>query len=318
MSRYKRWFPVDQDINHNPKMRELMREFGLSGFRIWLEILSIGDRGEGTLDCTSVGAQLRLTSASESKQQVTTKVVGWLHNRGCLLVVDEQNHLSRIAKYTEYHRTRTPSLRTNGNQLAALRTEPNLTIPKEKEREEKESVFLTRTKKKIGGEDLKMFEQFWATFNYKQGKAEAGDAWLQIVWGTDRQAQFQQILQGARAEAQRRPSLLQAGKTPKMAQGWLSGRRWEDTNTLQSSSLSSTCSQCVEKDPGARFFHWLSFGDEDQLKQHFYSAFGFDDGQKKFTDNVAWWRTKQSIRKVQDNGRAGESSIDQSHLERIG
>ena len=36
------------------------------------------------------------------------------------------------------------------------------------------------------------------------------------------------IIVAAKAEAKRRPDLKSNGKTPKMAQGWLSGKRWED------------------------------------------------------------------------------------------
>jgi hypothetical protein len=86
--------------------------------------------------------------------------------------------------------------------------------------------YLTRKKKKLAGKRLETFERFWIAFGYKSGKAEAADAWLEIPTLTD--AIVEQIVSAAKAECERRPDLIANGKTPKMAQGWLSGRRWED------------------------------------------------------------------------------------------
>lgn len=105
MPRIKRWFPVSHDINHSGTMRDLMREFGLPGLRVWLEVLSIADRAGEWVDCTSKGAISRLTSAAETKNNRTIVVIEFLHIRGCLVEHDDKNHRSRIAKYWEYHRT---------------------------------------------------------------------------------------------------------------------------------------------------------------------------------------------------------------------
>ena len=101
---------------------------------------------------------------------------------------------------------------------------------------------LTRKKKKLTGKRLETFLQFWEAFGYKQGKAEAADAWLEIPQLTE--SIVFQIIAAAAREARNRPALVAAGKTPKMAQGWLSGRRWEDeavkieTSETQQSSMS--------------------------------------------------------------------------------
>ena len=86
--------------------------------------------------------------------------------------------------------------------------------------------YPTKKKRKLTGKRLETFEQFWSAFNYKYGRAEAADSWLDIPQLTD--AAVQKILSSAKKEADGRPALIQAGKTPKMAQGWISGRRWED------------------------------------------------------------------------------------------
>lgn len=76
------------------------------------------------------------------------------------------------------------------------------------------------------GWKLRTFLDFWDAFGYKAGKAEAADAWAGIPSLSE--PVFSEIIKAAKAEAQRRPELLERKNTPKMAQGWLSGRRWED------------------------------------------------------------------------------------------
>lgn len=74
------------------------------------------------------------------------------------------------------------------------------------------------------GEQLVCFNQFWTLFDKKDGKAEAADAWIDAKV-TKRL--LEDILYGAEQEAKNRVKLEQGGHTPKWAQGWLNGRRWE-------------------------------------------------------------------------------------------
>jgi hypothetical protein len=94
------------------------------------------------------------------------------------------------------------------------------------EGQNEEDFYLTKNKKKLFGKHLKTFLQFWDAFDYKFGKAEAADAWLAIPDLT--QNIVNTIISAAKTEAQNRPTLKANGSTPKMGQGWLSGRRWED------------------------------------------------------------------------------------------
>lgn len=70
------------------------------------------------------------------------------------------------------------------------------------------------------------FKEFWDGFAYKNGRAPALKAWMKIEGYDD--ALFAQILAGARREAAARPGLIARDLTPKMAQGWITDRRWED------------------------------------------------------------------------------------------
>jgi len=74
------------------------------------------------------------------------------------------------------------------------------------------------------------FIQFWDAFGYKRGKGGAEKAWKAIPHMDA--ALLEKILDAARKEAALRPSLIEKGRTPKMAQGWLNEKRWEDEYDL--------------------------------------------------------------------------------------
>lgn len=108
--------------------------------------------------------------------------------------------------------------------------EPSLTVTSSSSGDEvavsKES-YTTKRKRKLTGWKLESFNQFWEVFAYKSGRAEAADAWLDIPGLTSNLVK-NEILPAAAKEAQRRPEIRKNNGIPKMAQGWLSGRRWED------------------------------------------------------------------------------------------
>jgi len=89
-----------------------------------------------------------------------------------------------------------------------------------------QEIYRTKKKKKLQGKRLQAFNQFWDTFNYKSGKAEAADAWLEIPELTT--SLVNQIIQAAEQEDSSRAEKIDNNKTPIMAQGWITGRRWED------------------------------------------------------------------------------------------
>jgi len=110
---------------------------------------------------------------------------------------------------------------------------------KEREEGEKEStktaapeardegaVCRTSSGKALSGPALAAFEAFWDAFAYKRGKAEAAAAWLALWPLSD--DELARVLAAARRESEVRPALLARGRTPKMAHGWLAGRRFED------------------------------------------------------------------------------------------
>lgn len=115
----------------------------------------------------------------------------------------------------------------------------------DKSRKKKESsssgdeVLVTKRKRKLRGKLLISFLEFWDAFDYKVGRAEAADAWLDVEWLDVR---LEKILDAARGAAAARTELVQAGRTPKMAQGWITARRWEDAVGIQVAAKSEQTS----------------------------------------------------------------------------
>lgn len=129
--------------------------------------------------------------------------------------------------------TVTPQDSKEGKKLRRKKEEKNKTFSASGDAAEVQTpasddtpFYLTRKKRKLTGKRLESFERFWSDFDYKRGKAEAADAWHDIPELTN--TLVDQICFAASQEAARRPQVLASGKTPKMAQGWVAGRRWED------------------------------------------------------------------------------------------
>lgn len=81
-----------------------------------------------------------------------------------------------------------------------------------------------KRRKKLQGDVLRDFNLFWEAFDLKKSKAQAADAFIEAYSPKI----FPTMLKAARSEAIAREALSRTGKSPKWAQGWLTGRRWED------------------------------------------------------------------------------------------
>ena len=83
-----------------------------------------------------------------------------------------------------------------------------------------------KAKPVLDGWRMDAFEKFWDAYAHKFGRGGAEKAWAAIP-NLDA-GLVERICDAARKEAARRPAWVARGMTPKMAQGWLSERRWED------------------------------------------------------------------------------------------
>ena len=139
-----------------------------------------------------------------------------------------------------------PSTQPRGNQGAT--TNKNVRTKEDKEPTAPEDAepefYMTKKGRKLTGKRLDTFMMFWDSFGYKKGKAEAADAWLKIPSLTD--LIVNQICDAAKIENSAREEARANGKTPKMAEGWLSGRRWED-ETYQKQDGSGTPEDILKK-----------------------------------------------------------------------
>jgi len=92
----------------------------------------------------------------------------------------------------------------------------------------KESKEEKRIKTSCASGDARLedFERFWGIFGDKRGREKAWAAWKKI--SGYKPDLVESILSGAKKYTEQRPSLLAKNGTPKMAQGWLTDKRWED------------------------------------------------------------------------------------------
>jgi len=172
------------------------------------------------------------------KKASICRAISGLQDRNLVHVSKNANKLASTYQFNKYYSTwKTISKKANvskkANETLAKKL-PSKEIYKRKKEytasdDAEHEYFLTKKKKKMNGKRLESFTRFWDAFNYKKGKAEAADAWLDIPQLT--QSIVDQIVQAAKLESKNRPAIIASGKTPKMAQGWITGRRWEDEET---------------------------------------------------------------------------------------
>jgi hypothetical protein len=138
----------------------------------------------------------------------------------------------------------------SASEVEQLSAPPNMEFPATTLARENESppFYLTRRKRRLSGWRLEHFEEFWLAFNYKKGKAEAADAWLDIPDPTPELAS--RIIKAARKEAVGRPALIARKQTPKWAQGWITGRRWEDWEENGAPAGNRDCASMEPGQPG--------------------------------------------------------------------
>lgn len=144
-----------------------------------------------------------------------------------------------VLNYDKYQDPKSYECYSENYNKATMKLQGTDTIRKERERKEEgnkptasenavrnggSDSYKTKKGRKLTGECLEAFNRFWKTFGYAKGKAEAADSWI-TVYSPEI---VEDIIAGAEKEARERQKLIENGRTPKWAQGWLSGRRWED------------------------------------------------------------------------------------------
>lgn len=119
MPRITRWFPVSHDINQDPEVWQLTDKFGDRALRVWLEMLSIGDRNDGLVGMTQDAIITAVSYKVRCKRTKVVLVFSWITTQRWLVFDDG----FRLAKYAKYHRTREPK------KLPSEPSEPDRTKP---------------------------------------------------------------------------------------------------------------------------------------------------------------------------------------------
>ncbi len=129
-----------------------------------------------------------------------------------------------------------PLLKQKVKQVSKQKSTPSSSTSsspsKIKDNSAKKLFYLTYKKRKLSGKRLETFEIFWNAFDYKKGRAAAADSWLDIPELTD--VLVTKIVFAAGQAAIDRPGIINNSGTPPMAQGWITGKRWEDEVSTRS------------------------------------------------------------------------------------
>jgi hypothetical protein len=117
MPRKRHWFHVSHDINSDGEVWELTDKFGVSGLRVWLELLSIADRNEGRLPIDSEASIRQLSIKCNTTQRHLRGILEFIQSR--LWIVSDPS--PRIRNWAIYN----PS--TEGKR--AVESSPPTSLP---------------------------------------------------------------------------------------------------------------------------------------------------------------------------------------------
>lgn len=145
------------------------------------------------------------------------------------------------------------------------------------------------------------FDRFWYAFDDKRGRKEAETTWLKL---NPSQELVEQILESAgKYAAYRNAKLIPSGQTPKMAQGWLSGRRWEDAIPDLREKIANT--PIVRQEHGGTTTEWMRNGEQivhhfqTSTQKHFWSVGNHQTTQPYWLEKEGWkWSESDGWRKA--------------------
>lgn len=169
----------------------------------------------------------RVLAAFESEQQIEQQtftkyrvisIVNW----GKYQQSEQQNEQQMNSKRTADEQ----QMNTNKNVKKEEEKTKTFSASFDAEQPAEQEFYLTAKKRKLTGERLSTFNEFMDAFGDRRGKAQAADSWYDLKPFT--RSLFAEIMAGAKRYNEGRDKMKQENRTPKMAQGWLTGRRWED------------------------------------------------------------------------------------------
>jgi|SRR5215467_9516946 len=226
MPRIKRWHPISHDLNADTEVWELTETFGDRSLRIWIEVLSIGDRNNGILPGKWKDYARLLAGRCRSSRRHVEKVCEWVAR---WLEIDSEG-VASIRNYKKYHRTEEhnpapPRPDQTGPDLYKIHTAPKNGAdysPSPKKNRKRDKLNPTPAQ-------LESFNRFWEPYPRKDAREEALNEWLKLnpdqelesiivaavhqyaKWTYDKNTERQHI---------------------KMAAPWLRAKRWTDQGVV--------------------------------------------------------------------------------------
>ena len=241
-----KWYKHLSGSLNNSFISELIERFSGDGYLVFFGVLELM---ADEFDIYNPGVvKLRIKKLTQNLQlsrQKTLKILRFCDQKAnenpkkdvAFFVDIQKNHVTincrKLAKLCDNH-----TQKLIKDTLKLLPSEKEVTLSHRSKKKEvrsknnkvqNEEYYLTRRGRKLTGKRLETFELFWEAFNYKKGRAEAADAWFEIPEFTN--GLIDKIISAAKLEALQRSVLVENGRIPKMAQGWLNGKRWEDEIT---------------------------------------------------------------------------------------
>ena len=297
MPKIRRWFHVSHDINADPEVWILRRSVGEKALSIWLEILSIADRNDGFL----LSPETPESQVSLQYYWLVRSVAGRCQSTGrtvsavCDFAISHlwlvYDPTLRVRNHAKYRVSREDHKIPSGNAIIFPPTPtptPTHPIP---------PIVPQGTKNSYSDG----FQHFWSTYPNKVGKDGAWKSWKRHQLETEAEV----IIRSVEEHRTWQKWQEENGKFIPHPSTFLNQGRWKDEPTQNGArpgaSAGTRCESCQQKNPHVRYQHWLTFSNEDELKQHFYQHLGLDEGHRIFCEMLPWWKTKKSILEMQPN-----------------
>ena len=228
-----RWFKHMTASHVDEKIAGYLSDNGLEGYGFWWILMEVVAAQCVDEKCSATYSLSHWSHMLYYHHHKVSKYLGKLGVTGIVTVEYVESKIKvtipNLLKYRDEYfkksgqrRESIPSKKESIDTDKKNKKEPSASSDASHENE----VWISKKKRRLDGKRLETFKTFWTAFDYQKGRAEAIDSWLNIPSLT--LALVNQIVAAAKAEARARPGLIAERRTPKMAQGWLTARRWED------------------------------------------------------------------------------------------
>ena len=208
-----KWFKHISDSLDDPFIQDLLDEFGSDGYLVFFGTLEILAR---EFDVKSPGFVTVSRRYFRRKVRLSwhkcSAILKFCEKEGRFFVKDDGRKVEiNCPKLKDMCDDWTNRLLRSCSEVAPKKHHIEVEVEVEKN--------IKDVKKK------ELFELFWDAFDYKKGRDAAyKKSWLKIS-NLDNELALK-IIDGAKKYNPQK--ILASGGTPKMAQGWLTDRRWED------------------------------------------------------------------------------------------